>query len=93
MLTVSRHLAKSPGQNGSTSRISSPTLDLVLVPLLLPVVPPQLLEARPWLRLPKKKRRKSLRKNPMTTWDSASLTKKNYLHFTLSTTVFNTKKK
>merc|ERR1711936_516163 len=60
---------------GSTSRISSLTsdLELVLHPLQVEVL---LLQLLPLLRrLPKKKRRKSLRKNPMTTWDSDFLTK------------------
>merc|ERR1712156_1119494 len=64
-------LAFSPSASSpSTSRISSPTSDLGSVPPLLQVqvVLRQLL---PLLRkLPKKKRRKSQRKNPMTTWDS-----------------------
>merc|ERR1711899_585890 len=53
-----------------TSRISSPTLDLESVPpqLQVQVV---LLQLLPLLRkLPKKKRRKSQKKNPMTIWDS-----------------------
>merc|ERR1712060_938110 len=59
----------------STSRISSPTSDLELVPHPLQVEV-LLLQLLPLLRrLPKKKRRKSLRKNPMTTWDSDFLTK------------------
>merc|ERR1712025_13705 len=54
----------------STSRISSPTSDLESVPPLLQVQV-VLLQLLPLLRkLPKKKRRKSLRKNPMTIWDS-----------------------
>merc|ERR1739848_984508 len=53
-------------------RISSPTSDLELVPHTLQVE----VQLLPLLRrLPKKKRRKSLRKNPMTTWDSDFLTK------------------
>merc|ERR1712001_140784 len=59
----------------STSRISSPTSDLELVPHPLQVEV-LLLQLLPLLRrLQKKKRRKSLRKNPMTTWDSDFLTK------------------
>merc|ERR1719410_1657838 len=69
-------LAFSPSASSpSTSRISSPTSDLesVLPLLQVQVVPLQLL---PLLRkLPKKKRRKSQKKNPMTTWDSDFSTK------------------
>merc|ERR1712007_232897 len=61
-------LAFSPSASSpSTSRISSPTSDLESVPPLLQVQVVLL----PLLRkLPKKKRRKSQKKNPMTIWDS-----------------------
>merc|ERR1712025_384272 len=64
-------LASSPSASSpSTSRISSPTSDLESVPpqLQVQVV---LLQLLPLLRkLPKKKRRKSQKRNPMTIWDS-----------------------
>merc|ERR1711971_775064 len=60
----------------STSRTSLPTLDPVpeLPQLLLLVVLP----LRPPLppKRPRKKRKKNQRRNPMTTWDSVSSTKK-----------------
>merc|ERR1712007_160477 len=61
-------LAFSPSASSpSTSRISSPTSDLESVPPLLQV---QVVLLQLLRKLPKKKRRKSQKKNPMTIWDS-----------------------